>query len=102
MTPVRWQRGLGSVLLCVFLIALAVRVVPASRIEHPTPDGVEYLAVAHEVAAGHGLRLPLRGFHIARGAPPWEVAHRADLERAPLWPLLLAPLWRCGGDVDGG
>ena len=68
----------------VFVIALACRVIPwlaaapdPARLLSP-PDSAEYVAIGHNVAAGHGFS--------ADAAPPY----RPDLRRTPAYPSLLA------------
>jgi len=68
----------------VFAIALACRVVPwLAAAEDPArllspPDSAEYVAIANNVAAGHGF-----------SADP-EPPYRPDLRRTPAYPSLLA------------
>jgi hypothetical protein len=68
----------------VFVIALVCRVIPwlaaapdPARLLSP-PDSAEYVAIGHNVAAGHGFS--------ADPAPPY----RPDLRRTPGYPSLLA------------
>jgi 4-amino-4-deoxy-L-arabinose transferase-like glycosyltransferase len=68
----------------VFVIALACRVIPwvaaapdPSRLLSP-PDSAEYVAIGHNVAAGHGFS--------ADSEPPYH----PDLRRTPAYPSLLA------------
>ena len=68
----------------VFVIALVCRVIPwlaaapdPARLLSP-PDSAEYVAIGHNVVAGHGFS--------ADPAPPY----RPDLRRTPAYPSLLA------------
>lgn len=79
----------------VFLMALCLRVVPATWDLHPTPDAVEYLAAAHSLRAGEGYKLPIKAYFppsLEESKAGDDVDHPAEWERAPLLPLLLAPV----------
>ncbi len=70
----------------VALAALSVHVAALAPV--PTPDSAEYELLARSLARGEGFTLPVRVRHDATG----PVKHGAFGERAPLFPLLLAPL----------
>ncbi|MEZ6184992.1 MAG: hypothetical protein R3F62_08290 [Planctomycetota bacterium] len=88
-------------LLCAVVgCALLPRVGPALAGYHPSPDAAEYLLLARSLARGEGYVLPVRVRLIEEHADE-PVAHPAHAERAPLWPLGLAPLVALLGPEPG-
>jgi hypothetical protein len=73
------------VYIAIAFAALAVR--GAALVPNPTPDACEYQMLARSIVRGDGFTLPVRVRHVE----PGPVRHDARSERAPLFPLLLAP-----------
>lgn len=84
-------RRLGPALaLAVF--AFLVYLPPAARVVQLSPDAVEYVDVARRLAAGEGYRLGVKAYHFGGT----DVLHDGLAERAPLFPILVAALFRLG------
>lgn len=86
-------RGLLFYAPLVFLMALCLRVVPATWDLHPTPDAVEYLAAAHSLKQGEGYQSPIKAYFppsLEGSEAGNQVVHPAQWERAPLLPFMLS------------
>lgn len=70
----------------------------AGEVFRPTPDAVEYAALARGLVEGRGFSLPIRAFHIPETISPGPARVPGAWTRAPLLPLLLAP--RLGEAAD--
>jgi len=87
-------------LLILFAVALAVRVAAAVAIGldgPPLGDERGYALLAESLAAGDGLRLPVPAELLGQLGIPDHPPLRAF--RAPLLPLVLAPVAACGGGL---
>jgi hypothetical protein len=85
-----------ALLALVFVAALVPRAALV-LLPNPTPDAAEYLMLARSLARGEGFTLPVKVRHDVGG----PAVHDASAERAPLLPLMLAPLVAAGVGRDG-
>ena len=78
--------------LCLALVAFLLYLAPAARVVQLSPDAVEYVDIARRLVAGEGYRLGIKAYHFGGT----DVLHDGLAERAPLFPLLAAGLFRLG------
>ena len=77
------------------MLAFVLYLPPAIGVARLTPDGIEFIDIARRLADGQGFVLGLKNFLI--GDP--RVIHDGLEQRAPLYPLLIAPLLGAGFGV---
>ncbi len=70
---------------------------PAVSVVQLNPDVVEYVDLGRRLAAGQGFLLGVKAYHFGGT----EVLHDGLSERAPLYPLLVAGLFRLGVSLNG-
>jgi 4-amino-4-deoxy-L-arabinose transferase-like glycosyltransferase len=88
----RLARLLAAPEVLIGVAACAAYLPIAARTLILGPDAVEYLDVGRRLAAGDGFMLGIKAFHFGGT----DVLHHGLAERPPLFPILIAGLFRLG------
>ncbi len=90
-----WRRALAHACnpgLLLAALAFILYLPPAIRVVQLNPDVVEYVDIGRRLVAGEGYRLGVKAYHFGGT----EVLHDGLAERPPLYPLMVAALFKAG------